>query len=85
MSALKLWHSKLFHIAGQELRLKVKSLSFLEAPEFLGHMEELRKNLKATGDGGQNHPGHLRHGRSLVRLIVLSEVGPAGRPGDRDR
>ena len=53
MSALKLWHSKLFHIAGQELRLKVKSLSFLEAPEFLGHMEELRKNLKATGDGGQ--------------------------------
>ena len=53
MSALKLWHSKLFHVAGQELRLKVKSLSFLEAPQFLANMEELRKNLKATGDGGQ--------------------------------
>lgn len=47
MSLLKRWHEKAFQLAGQPIALKLKCLSFAEAPPFLAKMHEFGKATQA--------------------------------------
>ena len=46
------WHEETFHLAGQELKLKIKAPSFAEAPEFLAKMEAIGKAAFAQDMAG---------------------------------
>lgn len=47
MQLLKRWHESEFFLAGQPLRLKLKALSFAEAPAFLRTMSDYAKKRNA--------------------------------------
>lgn len=73
MQLLKRWHESEFFLAGQPLRLRLKALSFEEAPPFLRKMQE--HGAKARTDEGADVFETL--GADFVRDTFERYVKPA--------